>query len=463
MRYRRGQEIDVDVESVAIEGRGVGRVDGIVVFVDKGLPGERVRARVSRVKRSFVHARVVEVVRPSPVRIAGRCVHLAVCGGCTWQELDYEAQLDAKTGLVQEALERLGGFRGIEVPRALASPERFFYRNKMEFSFFAGSDAEPVLGLHTPGTFDRVFDLEACHLMSESSNAIVARVRDLARRSGLPAYHSRRHEGFWRYLVLREGKNTGQTMVNLVTHEGVLPNQHEVVTTLTREFPAITCMVRNVHTRRATIAVGERQEVLYGASEIDEILGGLRFRISPNSFFQPNPHQAERMFELVVEWASPRDDEEILDLYAGTGAISLFLARRARRVTGIEIVPSAVADAERNARLNEIENCRFLPGEVRGFFKQRAAEARAARLVIADPPRAGLHADVVRALRVLRPSRILYVSCNPSTLARDLQLLCRDQFYRLVRVQPIDMFPHTYHVETVVELEAASGAGESSG
>ncbi|UCE03405.1 MAG: 23S rRNA (uracil(1939)-C(5))-methyltransferase RlmD [Candidatus Latescibacterota bacterium] len=456
MRYRRGQEIDVEVERVAIEGRGVGRVDGIVVFVDKGLPGERVRARVSRVKRSFVHARVVEVVRPSPLRIPGRCVHLPLCGGCTWQELDYEAQLDAKTGLVQEALERLGGFRGIEIPRALASPERFFYRNKMEFSFFAGSDGEPVLGLHTPGTFDRVFDLEACHLMSESSNAIVARVRDLARRSGLAAYHSRRHEGFWRYLVVREGKNTGQTMVNLVTNAGPLPNRGEVVDTLKREVPALTSLLRNINTRRATIAVGEEQELLYGAAEIDEILAGLRFRISANSFFQPNPRQAERLFELVCDWADPSGGDEILDLYAGTGVISLFLARRARRVTGIELARSAVADAERNAQLNGVDNCRFLAGEVRDFFKRRAAEARVARLVIADPPRAGLHADVVRALRLLRPVRILYVSCNPSTLARDLQLLCRDDFFRLRRVQPVDMFPHTYHVETVAELVAQS-------
>jgi 23S rRNA (uracil1939-C5)-methyltransferase len=456
MRYRRGQEIDVEVEQVAIEGRGVGRVDGVVVFVDEGLPGERVLARVSRVKRKFVQARVVEVLRPSPARVAGRCAHLDVCGGCTWQELDYDAQLDAKTRLVHEALERLGGFRDLEVPRALASPQRFFYRNKMEFSFFAGSDGEPVLGLHTPGAFDRVFDLEACHLMSESSNAIVGRVRELARRSGLPAYHTRRHDGFWRYLVVREGKNSGQTMVNLVTQDGPLPNQHEVVEVLTREFPAITGVVRNINTRRATIAVGERQEVLHGASEIDEILGGLRFRISANSFFQPNPLQAERLFELVVEWADPRASQDVLDLYSGTGAISLFLARRARRVTGIEQVSSAVADAERNASLNAVENCRFLSGEVREFFKHRAAEARCARLVIADPPRAGLHADVVRALRLLRPPRILYVSCNPSTLARDLQLLCRDGFYRLLRVQPLDMFPHTYHVETVAELEAKS-------
>lgn len=448
----------MDIERVALEGRGVGRLDDLVVFVDKALPGERVRACVSRVKRRFAQARAVEILRPAPERIEGRCSHLAECGGCTWQEFDYPAQLVAKTCLVQEALERIGGFRDVEVPPALASPDRFFYRNKMEFSFFAGREGEIVLGLHTPGAFDRVFDLHACYLMSEQSNRIVERVRELARRSGKPAYHSRRHEGFWRYLVVREGKNTGQTMVNLVTHEGPIPNQQEIVETLTSEFPSIVSLVRNVNSRRATIAVGEREELLHGVPELEEQIGGLRFRISSNSFFQTNPRQAERLFGLAVEWADLHGDEEVLDLYAGTGAISLFLAQRARRVTGVELVEDAVAGAERNARLNGIDNCRFLPGEVHGFFRRRAAEASAAHVVIADPPRAGLHAGVVQALRLLHPSRIVYVSCNPATLARDLQLLCAGGRYLLRRVQPVDMFPHTYHIETVALLERCRGA-----
>lgn len=457
MRAKRGQEIEVEVERVAMEGRGVGHLGELVVFVDKGIPGELVRARVSRVQRSFVQARCVQVLRPSPQRVAGRCVHLDVCGGCSWQELDYEAQLDAKTDLVREALERLGGFRGVEVPRAWASPDRFFYRNKMEFSFFAGADGDIVLGLHTPGTFDRVFDLEACHLMSEASNRIVARVRDLAAQSGKPAYHSRRHEGFWRYLVLREAKTTGQVMVNLVTHGGPLPNQAEVVKTLAGEFPAVASLLRNVNTRRATIAVGEREEVLHGEATIEEHLADLRFRISSQSFFQTNTRQAERLFGLAVEWADLRAGDEVLDLYSGTGAISLFLARRAARVTGIEIVPEAVEMAERNAAWNGIANCRFHAGEVRDYFRKRPGEAAAARVVVVDPPRAGLHADVVLALRLLAPPRIVYVSCNPATLARDLQILVAGNRYALARLQPLDMFPHTYHIECVAVLERQGG------
>ena len=457
MKLRPGQEITLDVDRVALEGRGVGRVEDLVVFVDKALPGERVRARVGPMKKNFVQARTLEVLRPSPERVAGRCAHLDVCGGCTWQELGYEAQLDVKTGLVREALERLGGFRDLDVPRALASPLPFFYRNKMEFSFFAGRDGEMVLGLHTPGTFDQVFDLEACHLMSEQSNRIVTRVRELASRSGKPAYHTRRHEGFWRYLVVRESKATGDTMVNLVTHDGPIPNQHELVEALVTEFPSIVSLLRNVNTRRATIAVGEREEVLHGGSEIEERLGGLRFRITASSFFQTNTHQAERLFELAVEWAGLTGAEDVLDLYAGTGAISLFLASRARRVTGIELVPDAVAMAERNAVLNGVDNCRFLSGEVRDFFRKRAGEAAAAQVVIVDPPRAGLHEDVTRALRLLQPRRIVYVSCNPATLARDLQILCQGGIYTLRRVQPVDMFPHTYHVETLALLDAVRG------
>ena len=458
MRLRPGQEIEIEVDRAAAEGRGVGRLDELVVFVSRALPGERVRAAVTRSKRNFAEARAIEVLRPSADRVAARCSHLGVCGGCSWQELAYEAQLDAKTSVVREALERLGGFRGVEVPRALASPQHFFYRNKMEFSFFAGRDGSVVLGLHTPGTFDQVFDLDACYLMSEQSNRIVARVRELAAASGAAAYHSRRHEGFWRYLVLREAKTTGQFMINLVTNDGPLPGGRAIVDALVEEFPGVTSIVRNVTTRRATIAVGEREELLHGAAEIEEQIGGLRFRIAANTFFQTNTQQAERLFELAVEWAGLGADDEVLDLYAGTGAISLFLARRARRVTGIELVAESVAMAEKNAALNGIHNCRFVQGEVREFFRTRPGEAAAARVAVVDPPRAGLHEDVVRALRELHPPRVVYVSCNPATLARDAALLAQDGRYALQRVQPGDMFPHTYHVECVALLERATPA-----
>lgn len=457
MLLRRGEEIRVDVERLAQEGHGVAHVDGLVVFVDKALPGERVRARVRRVKRNFVHARTLEVLSAAPERVAPRCAHVSTCGGCTWQELDYAAQLHVKTQLVREALERLGGFRDLPVPDTWPSPDVFYYRNKMEFTFFAGVAGEMVLGLHMPGAFDRVFDLEACFLMSEVSNRIVARCRDLARRSGLPAYHSRRHEGFWRHLVLREGKSTGQILVNLVTQEGPFPAAF--VSTLTAEFPQVVSFVRSINTRRATIAVGETEETLHGRGSIEEVIGGLHFAISAASFFQTNPRQAERLFALVAEWAALQGDEEVLDLYAGTGAISLFLARRARRVTGIELLPAAVADAERNARRNGIDNCRFVAADAQAFLRAGGGEPH---LVIADPPRAGLHPGVVQSLLALRPPRLLYVSCNPTTLARDLQLLCRGGAYTLLEVQGLDMFPHTYHVETVARLQASGAASASS-
>jgi 23S rRNA (uracil1939-C5)-methyltransferase len=344
----------------------------------------------------------------------------------------------------------------MQEPATWASPDVFFYRNKMEFTFFPGRDGGIVLGLHLPGAFDRVFDLEACFLMSETSNRIVARCRELARSSGLPAYHSRRHEGFWRHLVLRESKSTGQILVNLVTHAGPLPGAAGLVAALTREFPQVAGIVRSINTRRATIAVGESEEVLYGEGEIEETIGGLRFGISAGSFFQTNPGQAEKLFALVAAWAALRGDEEVLDLYAGTGAMSLFLAGRAGKVTGIELHAAAVADAVRNARRNGIDNCRFVADDVAAFLRSGAPRPQ---LVVADPPRAGLHPDVVRSLLVLRPPRLLYVSCNPATLARDLGSLCRDGAYVLEAVQPLDMFPHTYHVETVARLTAADASG----
>lgn len=227
---------------------------------------------------------------------------------------------------------------------------------------------------------------------------------------------------------------------------------------LVQEFPTVTSIVRNITTRRATIAVGEREELLHGAPEIEEQIGGLRFRIAANTFFQTNTQQAERLFELAVEWAGLGADDEVLDLYAGTGAISLFLARRARRVTGIELVAESVAMAEKNAALNGVRNCRFVQGEVREFFRARPGEAASARVAVVDPPRAGLHEDVVRALRELHPPRVVYVSCNPATLARDAALLVQDGRYSLQRIQPIDMFPHTYHVECVALLERTAPA-----
>lgn len=454
MQYRRGQEIEVDVDRLALEGHGVGRLDGLVVFVEKGLPGERVRARVRKIKRNFIQARSIEVLKAAPERVPGRCSHLGTCGGCSWQELDYGAQLRAKTQIVQEALERLGGFRDIQVPATLESPQPFFYRNKMEYTFFAGREGNVVLGLHMPGAYDRVFDVDACYLMSETSNRVLTRARSLTAASGLQAYHSRRHEGFWRHLVLRESKSSGEMLVNFVTHAGALPNQQGLVEALTSEFPEVVSIVRTINTRRATIAQGESEEILHGPGEIEDRIDGLRFKISAASFFQPNPKQAERLFALAMEWSALRGDEEVLDLYAGTGTISLLLARRARRVTGIEMGEGAVVDAQRNAALNGIDNCRFVAADVRTFLLRQDPDLRAMGVVIADPPRAGLHPDVVRALRQLHVPRLIYVSCNPSTLARDLQMLCRDGLYELQKVQPVDMFPHTYHVETVARLEA---------
>jgi 23S rRNA (uracil1939-C5)-methyltransferase len=450
---RRGQEIEVEVESVGMEGPGVARLDDFIVFVARGLPGERVRARVTQCKRNFAQARAVEVVRASPARVAAPCRHLAVCGGCSWQDLAYDAQLDAKTDIVRESLRRLGGRPDIVVPRTLPSAQTFHYRNKMEFSFFAAADGAVVLGLHTPGTYDRVFDLEACHLMSEASNTLVTRVRDWAQRSGLGAYHTRRHSGFWRYLVVREGKNTGQTMLHLVTNAGPVPAGRDTAALWAAEFPALHSVLRSVNSRKATIAVGEHEETLYGESAIEERLGDLRFRIGANTFFQTNTLQAERLFALVAEWAGLGPTDAVLDLYAGTGAISLWLARQARHVTGIEVIAESVAMADRNAALNGITNCEFILGDVRDVLRRRPALATAARVVVVDPPRAGLHPDIVVALRQLRPPCILYVSCNPATLGRDVGLLEADGVYALRRVQPVDMFPHTYHVECVAQLE----------
>jgi 23S rRNA (uracil1939-C5)-methyltransferase len=370
------------------------------------------------------------------------------------QHVRYEAQLAFKQRQVAECLARLGGLGAAEampLRPIMGAPDVFGYRNKMEFTF-AEADGRAVVGLHEAERYDRILDVERCLLQSDSMNALLREVRDFVRERGWPVYRQADEAGLLRFLVLREGGATGERMVNVVTASPDVATARALADRLRARCPHVTCTVLNVNPKKAAVAVGVEEHPIAGSETIRERLGDLVFAISANSFFQTNTRQAERLFQIVADYAALTGEETVLDLYAGTGAISLLLARRARVVYGIELVPAAIDDAARNARENGITNCTFLPGEVRHVLPDLLARGVRADVVVADPPRAGFHPKALRSLATLGARRIVYVSCNPGTLARDLAPLCAAG-YRVTAVQPVDMFPHTPHIEVVARLD----------
>ncbi len=454
---RRGDVLELAIDDLAFGGEGVGRADGYVLFVPGGLPGDRLRVRVVETRARYGRAVIEAVEVPSARRVEAPCPYFGRCGGCRLQHLDYAAQLALKERQVRECLERLGAARDFVLRPILPAPEPYGYRNKMEFTVAAAAGA-PVVGLHEAERYDRVLDIERCLLQSETMNRLLRVVREQVQARGLPVYDADRGEGLLRFVTVREGRRTGDAMVNIVAAAPDLERLQPVAEAVRDAVPAAVSIVLNVNAKKAAVAVGTEEHVLLGRDHITERLGDLVFQVSANSFFQTNTLQAERLFALVVEACALAGAETVVDLYAGTGAISLLLARRCRHVYGIEVADAAVADAVRNARANGVTNCTFLTGEVRHVLPGLVAQGLRADVVVADPPRAGFHPKALAALVALRAPRLVYVSCNPSTLARDVGELLRHG-YRLDWVQPVDMFPQTPHIEAVARLERSSAAG----
>ena len=432
-------------------GKGIAKVQELAVFVDSALPGDQIIAQITKLKPNYAEAKVLEVIIPSSSRVEAPCSHFGICGGCSWQNLDYARQLEYKTKQVKETLEHIGGFAAPPVRKTLPSPEIFFYRNKMEFSFSTDQNEMPILGLHEKGRFDLVFNLEKCFLQSEASNQIINFIQEFVRENQISIYNLKTHQGLFRFLAIREGKNTAEIMVNLVTNKGEFAQGRILAQKLLEKFPQIKSVVRNINAQKAQIAVGEKEEVLAGKNFITERIGDFVFEISANSFFQTNTKQAEKLYEVVIELADLKGDETVLDLYSGTGTISFYLARKAQKVVGVESNPKTVADAKKNANLNKIFNCQFICEEAKTFLALALIRQEKFDLAVIDPPRAGLHPAVVTNILKLAPPKIIYVSCNPATLARDLKLFCEEK-YQLEIVQPLDMFPHTFHIESVAKL-----------
>ena len=461
---KKGQELLLEIEQFADRGKSIARVNGYVVFVPHGVPGDRVRVAVTRRRKKFAEAKIVELLKPSELRTDPVCRYFGTCGGCKWQNVQYESQLEAKRESVESAFIHHGGFENLDIPPVIGSPTAYGYRNKMEFSFSASrwltdweiASGEPLnkefaLGLHPPGRFDKVLDISMCHLIHESDMEIVNSVRALALAEKWTPWNVRKHIGFLRHLVIRIAQHTGERMINLVTSEQSDARMSALSEFLVDRHPEITTLVNTVHSGPAQTSMGEFTTTVFGPGFIIERLGRFAFRIGPNTFFQTNTRQAERLYGVAIDFADLTSNDHVYDLYCGCGTISLFAAERARRVTGVELVPEAVEAAELNAERNGVSNCNFVAGDMLKTFTNEFIEANGRPdVVIVDPPRAGLHPKIARRLARLRANRIVYVSCNPLSQVRDLREL--NAYYHIVRVQPVDLFPQTYHIENVVLL-----------
>ncbi len=437
--------VKLDITDLAFDGKAVAHMDGKVVFLKGGLPGETVLARITRSKPRYDQAIVTEILTKCPERITAPCSHVDHCGGCTWQDLQYDSQLMYKKKQVNDCLERLGKLENVEVRDVIGSVELFSYRNKMEFSFNVTDDGF-TLGLHERGHFDRIFDLESCHLQSDDADRIVHWMRDFVAKENIPVYDVLNHTGYMRFLMIRQSKHISQLMVNVVTNYGDFPAREKLIKGLTEAVPSISTIVHNQNGQKSNIATGEIEKVLFGSGYIEERLFDSTFRIRANSFFQTNSIQTETLYRTAFDLLHPQKTDRVMDLYCGTGSIGILISPYVTEVVGVELVSDAVEAARENARVNHVQNISFFEGYVKEFLKTEPEERKRFNIVIVDPPRAGLHPKALKRLLALRPEKILYISCNPATFARDAQQIVQAGF-ELPLVQPVDMFPHTLHIE----------------
>lgn len=454
---------NLEITDVAAEGNAIGRHEGMVVFVPFAAPGDILDVKLEKKKKSYANGRISRIVTPSPIRQQPLCEHFTICGGCRWQHLPYSYQLKAKRQQVVDALERIAGVDLPEIPETLGSARIWEYRNKMEYTFsnrcwltfeqlesgeeFPDRDAA---GFHIPGAFDKVLDIKACHLQAKIGDRIRLFIRDFAKENGYRFYDLKMQQGFLRTLMIRTA-STGENMALLVFGEADKEKIETILRAVADRFPDLTSLMYTVNTK-VNDTFGDLEIRLFKGKEyIEEEMEGLRFRIGPKSFYQTNSLQAHELYKVARNFAGLTGKELVYDLYTGTGTIANFVSRNASRVIGIEYVPEAIEDAKINSAVNGIGNTEFFAGDMKDILTDDfiAAHGRP-DVMIVDPPRAGMHQDVVDTILRAEPEVIVYVSCNPATQARDLALL--DVKYKVEAVQPVDMFPHTQHVENVVRL-----------
>lgn len=489
MNIKKGDIVEFQIEKYAFEGKGIAKVSknellglseengnekNYVVFVIGSYPGDRVNARLLKIKNSYAEALVVDILTPSSERVKAKCKFFGTCGGCKQQDLDYDAQVKYKQQQVEEIFHKLGGFSdlpadkgGFEIEPIIPSRNVFYYRNKMEFSFSEKRwltkeeiskegilDKDFSLGLHIPKIYDKVLDVDECFLQSEVSNKILNFTRDFFKKKNTSIYSTKTHTGFLRNLVIKQASLTNDLMVNLVTSEENDELVNEYCDELRKEIPQVTTVINNINKKFAAVAVGDYEKVIYGSGFIYDEIGRHKFRISANSFFQTNTLQAEKLYQTALDFVELKGNEIIYDLYSGAGTIAIFISDKSKKVYAFEAVESAIADAKVNADLNNILNVKFFNADLYKSFLPIVNKYNIPKpdVMIIDPPRSGMHPTTVDDVIKLSPDKIVYVSCNPTTQVRDIKLMV-EAGYRLIKIRPVDMFPHTYHIENVSLLK----------
>lgn len=476
---KKNDIVELQIESYAFEGKGIARISQselehvnddsdkkYVLFVHNSYPGDLVKARVLKLKKSYGEAKTVEVLKAGEGRIKAKCKHFNVCGGCKQQDLDYEYQVKFKHEQVRDIFERLGGFKDFEILPIVKSEEIYNYRNKMDFSFTPqrwltteeiesneNINKDFALGFHVPKVFSKVIDIEECFLQTDKGTDILNFTRSFFKPKGTSIYSTFSNEGYLRNLVLRESFGFDEFMVNLVTFTDDEELMKEYSAALVNKFPFITSVINNVNLRKAQVAYGDYENVYHGEAQIYDKIGKYKFRVSANSFFQTNSLQAEKLYQTTFDFAEFNGEEIVYDLYSGASTISIFVSQNVKEVYGFESARSAVKDGKINCKINEIDNVKSFEVDLNKSCISYLEQHKIPQpdVIIADPPRAGMNPKTVNDILKLEPQKIVYVSCNPSTQARDIKLLCEEK-YNLVKVQPVDMFPQTYHIENVALL-----------
>ncbi|KMT21055.1 23S rRNA (uracil(1939)-C(5))-methyltransferase RlmD [Clostridium cylindrosporum] len=446
----KGLEYTLDITGMGADGEGVGKIEGFTVFVKGAIIGETVNVKIIKLTKNYAVGKIEEVVTPSEARIEPKCSIYKYCGGCNMQHISYEKQLEIKRQKVEDALKRIGKIEDVHVNETLGMDNPYRYRNKVILP--VGKEAEEVkIGFYAPRSH-RIIDMEVCDIQHIVADKVSYIVRKWVKENNISVYNEETDSGNLRNIMVRFGFKTGEAMVVLVTKEVGLKGADKLISEIRESLPEVKSIIQNVNPKKTNVVLGKKCKTLWGKETIEDYIGDLKFSISPLSFFQVNPVQTEVLYGKALEYAGLTGEETVFDAYCGTGTISLFLAKKAKKVYGVEIVPEAIENANENANVNGIDNAEFFVGEAEKVIPKMIKEGVKAEVVVVDPPRKGCDEKLLEAIAKAEPRRIVYVSCDCATLARDLKIL-RDMGYEVKEVQPVDMFPMTAHVETVVRIE----------
>lgn len=447
----KNESYEVDIVDLTHEGAGVARVNGFTLFVPNTLPGERAKIKVIGVKKGFGFGRLEELIEESPERVDPPCPIYKWCGGCQLQHLSYEGQLEYKRKLVEDVLTRIGKLEYVPVLSTLGMGEEpWRYRNKAQVPV-GERNGRIITGFYQKRSHE-IVEMDSCIITGDTNDDAVQAVKEIVNQYNISAYNEEKHKGILRHIIARYGKTTGDLMIVLVTNGQELPQRKKIVEDIRNALPEIKSIVQNVNSKRTNVIFGEETRVLWGAEYIYDFIGDIKFAISARSFYQINPDQTKVLYDQALQYAELNGDETVIDAYCGIGTISLFLAQKAKKVYGVEIVPEAIEDARRNAELNNIHNAEFAVGKSEDVIPEWKKQGITPDVIVVDPPRKGCDEELLKTIIEMKPKRVVYVSCNPATLARDLRIL-EDGGFKTVEVQPVDMFPQTTHVEAVAKLE----------